>query len=77
MWSIANELRFEQSATEEYFKSVSEHARSFDNTRPITAAIIANYDKDRMSKFLDVLMVNRYFGWYSDSGFFKLLLKVL
>jgi beta-glucuronidase len=69
MWSIANEPHSSSSAALEYFKKVAAHAKSLDNTRPITAAISEGYKTDKMSASLDVLMINRYYGWYSDTGY--------
>lgn len=71
MWSIANEPKSADKAAGEYFRKVSEHARSLDKTRPITAAISADWPNDNMSPHLDVLMINRYFGWYHDTGISK------
>jgi beta-glucuronidase len=75
MWSIANEPHSAESAALEYFKKVATHAKSLDNTRPITAATNQNYKTDKMSASLDVLMVNRYYGWYSDTGYSQVIQK--
>jgi beta-glucuronidase len=69
MWSIANEPHSSDAAALEYFKKVAAHAKSLDNTRPITGAINQDYKSDKMSASLDVLMINRYYGWYSDTGY--------
>ena len=68
-WSIANEPQSGKPEAEAYFKKISEHARSLDPTRPITAATDAGYGSDHMAQFLDLLMINRYYGWYSDTGY--------
>ncbi|KAI1293683.1 Beta-glucuronidase [Halotydeus destructor] len=71
MWSIANEPMSEDEAAKNYFKRVVQHARSLDTSRPISAAMHTNTDNagtDKMAPFLDLLMLNRYFGWYTDSG---------
>jgi len=75
MWSIANEPSSEDKGAQEYFAKVAAHARSLDNTRPITAATYMGYNTDMMSKSLDVLMVNRYYGWYSDTGYSQVIEK--
>jgi beta-glucuronidase len=36
-----------------------------------------NYDNDLMSQSLDVLMINRYYGWYSDTGYPQVIQKKL
>lgn len=68
MWSIANEPQSSKKAAEAYFKSVSQYVKSLDSTRPISAAINQDYSTDLLAQFLDVLMINRYYGWYSDTG---------
>jgi beta-glucuronidase len=75
MWSIANEPHSSDAAALEYFKKVAAHAKSLDNTRPITGAINQNYKTDKMSASLDVLMVNRYNAWYSDTGYPQVIQK--
>jgi beta-glucuronidase len=69
MWSISNEPYSTDAGAEEYFKKVAAHAKGLDSTRPITGAINAPPKTDKMSLSLDVLMVNRYYGWYSDTGY--------
>jgi len=32
---------------------------------------------DQMSASLDVLMVNRYYGWYSDTGYSQVIQKMV
>jgi beta-glucuronidase len=75
MWSIANEPKSSLEEAQSYFKKVAEHARSLDSTRPITAATDENFDNDLMSQSLDVLMINRYYGWYSDTGYPQVIQK--
>ncbi len=75
MWSIANEPLSKEPTAEEYFKKVSAHARSLDKSRPITAAIDMDYNNDKMAVSLDVLMINRYYGWYSDTGYTQVIEK--
>ncbi|CAG2120217.1 unnamed protein product, partial [Medioppia subpectinata] len=73
MWSIANEPQSDKAEAEEYFRVISTHARSLDKSRPITAAINHDYNNDKMAQFLDVLMINRYYGWYSDTGYTQVI----
>jgi beta-glucuronidase len=44
--------------------------RQLDPTRPITFANVgaATYQLDRISDLFDVSCLNRYFGWYSQTG---------
>jgi len=67
MWSIANEPNVRDSGN--YFATVAAHARGLDKTRLITAATAGTDSNDKMAVSLDVLMVNRYQGWYQDTGY--------
>ncbi|KAK7475213.1 hypothetical protein BaRGS_00033517 [Batillaria attramentaria] len=54
---------------EPYFREVIEHTRAIDVARrPVTFVANAEYETDRATQFVDVICVNRYFGWYSDMG---------
>ena len=75
MWSIANEPKSDQAASAEYFKKVRAHARSLDTTRPLTAAISKEYNNDHMAQSLDVLMINKYYSWYGDTGYVQVIEK--
>ncbi|XP_014679700.1 PREDICTED: beta-glucuronidase-like isoform X2 [Priapulus caudatus] len=69
MWSIANEPSSNLAVSNDYFKAVAERARSLDvSRRPLTIALSSAAAKDVAHQHLDVVMVNRYFGWYSDPG---------
>ena len=75
MWSVANEPKCTKKEAGPYFQNVTRHARSLDSTRPITAATFVPYDQDQMAQYLDVLMINRYYGWYSDTGYPQIIYK--
>jgi beta-glucuronidase len=75
MWSIANEPNSILVESLDYFKKVAAHAKSLDNTRPITGAIHHPYKTDHFSHSLDVLMINRYFAWYADTGYTQVIHK--
>jgi beta-glucuronidase len=77
MWSLANEPRSAHKEALDYFKKLADHARSLDNTRPITAATMVDSAKDLMSASLDVLMINRYYGWYSNTGYPQVIQKMV
>lgn len=68
MWSIANEPRTQLALADHHFKEVANFTRSLDASRPITAAIAQSVDGDLSSQYLDILMFNRYNGWYSNGG---------
>lgn len=72
MWSIANEPdteHFPQSAYD-YFYPLYELAHSCDpQDRPVTLVCCQNdYTKDRITRAMDVVCLNRYYGWYNLSG---------
>jgi beta-glucuronidase len=68
MWSLANEVDTSEEAAVPYFKAVSDLTRELDPTRPITIVHCMWPSVDRVSQMLDVICINRYFGWYSDHG---------
>ncbi|KAH9511727.1 hypothetical protein DERF_010166 [Dermatophagoides farinae] len=69
MWSIANEAKSSMKESENYFQKVASLARELDvSNRPITAAD-NQYNQDYLPPVLDVIMVNRYYGWYIDNGY--------
>lgn len=72
MWSIANEPdteHFPQSACD-YFYPLYELAHACDpQNRPVTLICCQNdYTKDRITRMMDVVCLNRYYGWYNLSG---------
>lgn len=68
MWSIANEPSSNDERSFDYFKQVVSVVKSLDISRPVTGAIAQDKHSDHMGALLDVLMVNRYYSWYSDTG---------
>ena len=70
LWSIANEPESETPEAEDYFRPLFDIAREADPTRPVgfVNVMLAPHGKCRVSKFGDVLMLNRYYGWYVNTG---------
>jgi beta-glucuronidase len=70
LWSIANEPESDTEAAEDYFRPLFDVAREADPTRPVgfVNVMLAPHGKCRVSKFADVLMLNRYYGWYVNTG---------
>jgi beta-glucuronidase len=70
LWSIANEPESDTEGAETYFKPLFELTRKLDPTRPVgfVNVMLAPYGKCRVSQFGDVLMLNRYYGWYVNTG---------
>jgi beta-glucuronidase len=70
LWSIANEPESETEAAEDYFRPLFDVARAADPTRPVgfVNVMMAPHGTCRVSQFADVLMLNRYYGWYVFTG---------
>jgi beta-glucuronidase len=66
-WSLANEPHSKRPEAKEFFRVLYELAREKDSTRPVT---IASYlgEAEEAFEFLDIVCVNRYNGWYVQSG---------
>jgi beta-glucuronidase len=70
LWSIANEPESDTGGAERYFEPLFDVTREADPTRPVgfVNVMLAAHGKCRVSQFGDVLMLNRYYGWYVDTG---------
>jgi beta-glucuronidase len=70
LWSIANEPESETAEAEDYFRPLFEVARRADPSRPVGFVNVglAPHGQCRVSQLADVLMLNRYYGWYAYSG---------
>lgn len=70
MWSIANEPDLKPRGALDYFLPLVEEVRALDPTRPVTSVNVMfnGPDDDVLAPHLDVLCLNRYFGWYLQSG---------
>lgn len=70
IWSIANEPASYEEGAREYFEPLTKVPRELDPSRPISFANVgdATYKTDRISDLFDVLCLNRYFGWYTQTG---------
>ncbi len=71
MWSIANEPASEEEGAHEYFRPLVQLARELDpQHRPVTIVIhmLATPAKNHVTDLVDVLALNRYYGWYIDGG---------
>ncbi|KAG8184932.1 hypothetical protein JTE90_017785 [Oedothorax gibbosus] len=76
-WSIANEPSSTRPMADKYFSQVIQHVKSLDTTRPVTAAINADYNKDQAGKYLDFVMINHYYAWYDQIGSTEVILPLL
>lgn len=72
MWSLGNEPETERYAQEayDYWHKLYELAHSLDaQNRPVTFVCCQNdYTKDIVTRAMDVVCINRYYGWYNLSG---------
>ncbi|KIW68447.1 hypothetical protein PV04_04390 [Phialophora macrospora] len=70
LWSIANEPSSSEAGAREYFEPLVKLTRALDPSRPIcfVNVMFATYDKDLISDLFDVLCLNRYYGWYVQTG---------
>ncbi|MDT0143936.1 beta-glucuronidase [Microbacterium sp. PRC9] len=70
MWSIANEPDSIEDGAREYFAPLAALARELDPSRPITYAneYRGTFHNDRLADLFDVICLNRYYGWYIDTG---------
>jgi beta-glucuronidase len=70
LWSIANEPESDTEAAENYFRPLFDVARATDPTRPVgfVNIMLAPHGRCRVSQFGDVVMLNRYYGWYANIG---------
>jgi beta-glucuronidase len=70
IWSMANETPVNE-ARMKFLCSLIDSAKNLDPTRLISAATLIQYDGDKMiindplGKYLDVIGVNEYLGWYN------------
>ena len=72
LWSLGNEPdteHFPQSAYD-YWRPLYELAHRLDpQSRPVTLVCCQNdYTRDLITRTMDVVCVNRYYGWYNLSG---------
>ena len=73
VWSIANEPDTEKQPQEayDYFYPLYELAHACDpQDRPVSLVCCQNdYTRDLVAPAMDIVMVNRYYGWYIFGGF--------
>lgn len=75
IWSVANEAATWEPGAVPYFEKVCAHVRKLDPSRPvmIVEAGRAITEPDRMpasrvAHLVDIIGINRYYGWYNDPG---------
>ena len=71
LWSIANEPASEEEGAYDYFKPLYDLTKECDpQKRPATVVthLMATPEKEQVADLVDVLAMNRYYGWYTNSG---------
>ena len=70
LWSIANEPESDTDAARAYFEPLFALTRELDPSRPVgfVNVMLAPHGKCQVSELGDVLMLNRYYGWYVNTG---------
>ncbi|MEV4732617.1 beta-glucuronidase [Saccharopolyspora sp. NPDC049426] len=70
LWSIANEPESHTDAARDYFEPLFAEARALDPSRPVgfVNVMFAPAGKCQVAEFSDVVMINRYYGWYVQAG---------
>lgn len=70
IWSITNEPESNAEGADSYFEPLFKLAKELDPTRPVgyVSVQFSGYDECKLEQFSDVIMLNRYYGWYTESG---------
>ncbi|MEN1974037.1 beta-glucuronidase [Cellulomonas olei] len=70
LWSIANEPESHTEEARAYFEPLFTLTRELDPTRPVGFVNVglSPHGACLVSQYADVLMLNRYYGWYENTG---------
>ncbi|GKT58398.1 beta-glucuronidase precursor [Colletotrichum tofieldiae] len=70
MWTVTNEPASAEPGAREYLEPLISLTRELDPTRPVCFANMgfATSESDRVTDLFDVICLNRYYGWYSQTG---------
>ena len=70
LWSITNEPESVTPEARTYFEPLAAETRRLDPSRPIGFANVmgSTPDVDVITDLFDVVMLNRYYGWYAAAG---------
>ena len=70
LWSIANEPESHTTEARSYFEPLFAAARAADPSRPVgfVNMMLAPPETCQLTDLADVVMINRYYGWYVDAG---------
>ena len=71
LWSVANEPDGAGEGADKYFEPLVKYVKELDpQKRPTTVVniMMATPEQDLISPLIDVLCLNRYYGWYVNHG---------
>ena len=70
IWSVANEPESVTEESRDYFAPLAAEVRRLDPTRPVgfVNVLTATPDVDVITDLFDVVMLNRYYGWYVNNA---------
>ena len=71
LWSVANEPDGAGEGADKYFEPLVKYVKELDpQNRPTTVVniMMATPERDLISPLIDVLCLNRYYGWYINHG---------
>ncbi|WP_247047212.1 beta-glucuronidase [Arthrobacter rhizosphaerae] len=70
LWSIANEPDVTEEGARTYFEPLAALTRKLDPTRPVgfVNEVRGTPNEDKVADLFDVIMLNRYYGWYVHTG---------
>ncbi len=74
MWVVANEPASHEDGAHEYFEPLIKLYKDLDpEKRPVTLVniMIADPEHDKVMDLVDVICLNRYYGWYVHHGDLK------
>jgi len=66
-WSLANEPHSGREQAKPFFRELYDLTKKLDPSRPVTLVSCMGVVEEAF-EFLDFMCLNRYFGWYQDSG---------
>jgi len=66
-WSLANEPHSRRPGAKEFFKNLYTAAKARDPSRPVTLVSYLG-EEEKSFEFCDLVCLNRYAGWYTESG---------
>ena len=71
MVSVANEAATYEDTGREYFSKVIEYVRSFTDLPVTIAELTRACEGNKVGDLVDFIGLNRYFGWYDETGNIK------